>query len=136
MKLNEAEALLHAPISSLLREAKRRLPLPELMQLLGFGGHVKKSARCPFHDDQRHSFSIFRDQRERWRWKCHAGCGWGDEITFLELHLSIPEAAAIRHYLDMAGVNGYGRHRVHKDKGTQSSEYANRFATYPCSFAS
>jgi hypothetical protein len=90
-------------------EAKRRLPLPKLMQLLGFDGYVKRSARCPFHDDQRNSFSVFRDQRGRWRWKCHAGCGWGDEITLVELHLRIPKAQAIGHYLDMAGVNGYGR---------------------------
>jgi hypothetical protein len=88
------------------------------MELLGFDGHVRKSARCPFHDDQHNSFSVFRDRRGRWRWKCHAGCGWGDEITFLELHLSLSKAEAIRRYLDMAGVNGYGRNRSASTKKT------------------
>src|SRR5262249_35472308 len=39
-------------------------------------------------------------------WKCHAGCGEGDEITFLEKHHGISNRDAIKLYLEMAGVNG------------------------------
>jgi hypothetical protein len=73
-----------------IEEAKDRLPLPVLLHRLGLGEHAKKSARCPFHDDQRNSFSVWRNEAGRWFWKCHAGCGDGDEISFLEKHKSIP----------------------------------------------
>ena len=49
-------------------EAKLRLPLPELMRQLGLGEHAKKSAHCPFHNDQRKSFSVFQDWDESWYW--------------------------------------------------------------------
>jgi DNA primase len=67
-----------------IAEAKRRLPLPALMHRLGLGEQAKKSARCPFHDDKHNSFSIWQNKDGLWSWKCHAGCGQGDEITFLE----------------------------------------------------
>src|SRR5260370_20201559 len=72
----------------------------------GFGEHAKKSARCPFHDDQRNSFSVWRNGSRLWFWKCHAGCGEGDEITFLEKHKGISNIDATKRYLEMAGVNG------------------------------
>jgi CHC2 zinc finger len=89
-----------------IAEAKRRLPLPVLMQRLGLGAHAKKRAFCPFHDDQRTSFSIYRDDKGEWRFKCFAGCGAGDEITFLELHKRISNGEATKLFLEMAGVNG------------------------------
>jgi len=98
--------------------AKTRLPLPELMQQLGLGEHAKKSARCPFHDDQRNSFSIWRNQTG-WFFKCHAGCGAGDEINFLELHQRISPGEATKLFLEMAGVNGCTPHAVRpNDKRT------------------
>jgi DNA primase len=56
------------------------------MYRLGLGKHAKKSARCPFHDDKHNSFSVWRNGAGLWFFKCHAGCGEGDEINFLELH--------------------------------------------------
>jgi Protein of unknown function (DUF3987)/CHC2 zinc finger len=88
-----------------LAEAKRRLPLPALLHQLGLGEHAKKSARCPFHEDQHNSFSVWRNDAESWFWKCHAGCGDGDEVTFLEKHKSISSSEAIKLFKEMAGVN-------------------------------
>jgi hypothetical protein len=72
-------------------EAKEKLPLPVLMNQLALGQHARRSARCPFHEDKRNSFSIWRKDG-LWFWKCHAGCGAGDEINLLELHKGIPRA--------------------------------------------
>jgi hypothetical protein len=86
-------------------EAKRRLPLPALMQRLGLADHAKKSALCPFHDDKHNSFSVWKNG-DGWAWKCHAGCGGGDEITFVELHEKLSRRDATKRFLEMAGVNG------------------------------
>jgi Protein of unknown function (DUF3987)/CHC2 zinc finger len=88
-----------------LAEAKRRLPLPALLDRLELGAHAKKSARCPFHADQRNSFSVWRNAARRWFWKCHAGCGEGDEITFLVKHKNIANSEAIKLFKEMAGVS-------------------------------
>jgi DNA primase len=82
-------------------EAKRRLPLPVLMNQLGLGDHARKSARCPFHEDHRNSFSVFQGERG-WFFKCHAGCGVGDEINLLEKHKNISRSQATKLYLKMA----------------------------------
>ena len=42
-------------------EAKTILPLPKLMTSFGLGELAKRSARCPFHDDRRCSFSVWQD---------------------------------------------------------------------------
>lgn len=42
-----------------LEAAKAALRLPELMHRLGLGDHVRKSAKCPVHEDRRNSFSLF-----------------------------------------------------------------------------
>jgi hypothetical protein len=79
-----------------LAEAKRRLPLPTLMAMLGYGANAKKSARCFFHNEKRPSFSVFQNGAARWYFHCF-GCGVkGDEITFLELarHLTTRDAIA------------------------------------------
>src|SRR5947208_994898 len=86
-------------------EAKRKLPLPALLHQLGLGEHAKKSPRCPFHRDEHNSFSIWQKDG-RWFWKCHTGCGQGDEINLLEAHKGVSNGEAIKLYLEMAGVNG------------------------------
>jgi hypothetical protein len=73
------------------------------MQRLGLGGHAKKSARCPFHDDEHNSFSIYKNDSGNWRWKCFSQCGVGDEINFLEKHRGISSREATKLYLEMAG---------------------------------
>lgn len=88
-----------------INEAKRRLPLPELMKQLGFGEQAKKNARCPFHHaDTNPSFSVWQANNGAWFWKCHAGCGEGDEISFLAKRRAVPFAKAAKLYLEMAGV--------------------------------
>jgi hypothetical protein len=91
---------------SSLREAidaaKARLPMPMLLAQLGLEPHAKRSARCPLHEDRHPSFSVFLGERG-WRWKCHAGCGEGDEIGFLEAHLHITRADAVQRFCAMGG---------------------------------
>src|SRR5947207_9595472 len=89
-----------------IAEAKRKLPLPSLIHQVGLGEHAKKSARCPFHDDQRNSFSVYKNGSGEFRFKCFAGCSEGDEITFLEKHYGISNKEATKLFLEMAGVNG------------------------------
>ena len=84
--------------------AKLKLPLPLLMERLGLGGHAKKSGRCPFHDDSNPSFSVFQIDG-LWFFKCHAGCGEGDEINFLEKHKGVSRSDATKLYLEMAGCS-------------------------------
>jgi hypothetical protein len=88
--------------STPIQQAKLRLPLPLLMLRLGLGEHINKSARCPFHDDSNPSFSVFQTDGS-WFFKCHAGCGDGDEINFLEKHKGISRYEAIKVFLEMAG---------------------------------
>ena len=83
---------------------KQRLPIPELMHRLGLGEHAKKSAPCPFHDDKHNSFSIWQNPDGLWSWKCHADCGQGDEITFLEKYHGISNKEATKLFLEIAGV--------------------------------
>ena len=84
-------------------QAKRRLPLPELMAQVGLGDCAKKSAHCPFHDDQHKSFSMFQGNDGLWHYKCFAGCGDGDEITFLSKLKGLGLIKAMSLYLEMAG---------------------------------
>jgi DNA primase len=93
-------------MNAAIQEAKRKLPLSALMYRLGRGEHAKKSARCPFHEDQRNSFSVYKNGSGEFRFKCFAGCGEGDEITFLEKHYGISNKEAMKLFLEMAGVNG------------------------------
>lgn len=94
----------NAELRAKIDEAKRRLPLPELMSQLGLGEHAKKSARCLWHDDQHPSFSVFKGDDGFWHYKCFVcDSSGGDEIGFLVKHLNISRPKAIQRYLDMAG---------------------------------
>ena len=84
-------------------EAKRRLPLPQLMERCGLGEHAKKSARCPWHEDGNNSFSVWQGEKG-WQFKCFSGCGGGNEVAFLEKHFTLSNKEAFKRYLDMAGV--------------------------------
>ena len=89
-----------------IAEAKEKLPLPTLLHRLGLGAHAKKSGRCPFHDDQHASFSIFKNGKGLWSWRCHAENIGGDEISFLEHYENVSNGGAIGRFLELAGVNG------------------------------
>jgi hypothetical protein len=86
-------------------EAKQHLPLPTLMQQLGYGANVNThgNAPCIFHDDQRPSFSLQEKADGTWYWHCFAGCGGGDEIAFLKKLNGLSDSGAISQYLEMAG---------------------------------
>jgi hypothetical protein len=86
-------------------EAKRRLPLPELMAREGLSEHAKKSAHCPFHDDKHKSFSVFQGKDGFWHYKCFARCGEGDEIMFLSKRKGLSLTKAMSLYLEMAGFS-------------------------------
>jgi hypothetical protein len=86
-------------------EAKRLLPLPFLMAKIGDAAHANKSARCPLHDDGRASFSVFQFNG-KWFWKCHAGCGHGDEVHYLKARFNLSTGQAIRRYCELAGLRG------------------------------
>ena len=88
-----------------IAEAKQRLPLPELLSQLGLGDRAKSSAKCPFHDDEHNSFSVYKNGSGEFRFKCHGGCGAGDEINFLELHEKLSRRDAVKRFLDLAGLN-------------------------------
>lgn len=87
-----------------LAEAKRRLPLPDLMKRLGDEARARKSALCPFHQDSNPSFSVFQSADGGWLFKCHAGCGSGDAIDYLARRRGLSTKEAISAFLQMAGV--------------------------------
>jgi hypothetical protein len=94
----------HNDLRQKIDEAKRQLPLPELMAKEGLGEHAKKQAHCPFHHPDKHkSFSVFKGDDAFWHWKCFAGCGEGDEIMFLRKLKGLPLTKAMNLYLEMAG---------------------------------
>src|SRR5215468_8722884 len=98
------DATENADLRAKIDEAKRRLPLPELMSQLGFGEYAKKSARCLWHDDQHPSFSVFKGDDGFWHYKCFVcDSSGGEEIGFLVKHFNISRREAIRRYLDRAG---------------------------------
>lgn len=85
---------------SSIQEAKARLDVPALWHHFGFKGEPRKSCRCPFHDDRSASFSAFDDGQA---WKCHAGCGGGDAVTFIERAAGLSQADACRKLVELAG---------------------------------
>lgn len=54
---------------------------------------------CPFHDDKNASLSV--KIAERGNWKCFAGCGSGDMLSFHMRRTCLPFADAVR---DLLGV--------------------------------
>jgi hypothetical protein len=57
--------------------------------------------RCPFHEDTNASLSVNVDG-ERGNWKCFAGCGGGDLVSFHMLLTGLEFKAAIR---DLIGLS-------------------------------
>lgn len=92
------------PKTDLLAQAKQRLPLPALMSQCGHGERAKKSARCMFHEDSSNSFSCYQRDNGTWAWKCHAGCGSGDEADWLGKLRGLSNTDACREYAKLAGV--------------------------------
>jgi DNA primase len=70
---------------------------------VGLGDRAKKTAHCPFHNDEHKSFSVFQGKDGWWHYKCFAACGDGDEIMFLRKLKGLSLTEAISLYLEMAG---------------------------------
>jgi hypothetical protein len=84
-------------------DLKRRLPLPQLMAVLGHGDRAKRRAFCPFHENTRiEAFSVWPN-KGRWFWHCFTGCGGGDEISYLQQLFNEPFKSALRRFADLAG---------------------------------
>jgi hypothetical protein len=118
-----------------IAQAKRRLPLPELMTREGLSDRAKKSAHCPFHDDEHKSFSVWQKDGS-WFWKCHAGCGEGDEIMFLRERKGLSRTEAISLYLRMAGFppsRPPKSHEYPKSPGFPESLKSPEYPVYPVS---
>jgi CHC2-type zinc finger protein len=93
----------NAELRAKIDEAKRRLPLPQLMEQEGLGDRTKKRAHCPFHDDKHESFSVYQGADGFWHYKCFTGCGEGDEIMFLRKLRGLSASEAMNLYLSVAG---------------------------------
>lgn len=93
--------------TNVIARAKELLPLRELIRQVGDWDTLVCANLCPFHDDHSPSFSISEFEGQE-LWNCHAGCGGGDQITYLELKFEISRGDAIRKFLAMAGVRHTG----------------------------
>jgi CHC2 zinc finger len=120
-------------------QAKRRLPLPQLMAQLGLGDRAKKTAHCPFHDDEHKSFSVFQGRDGLWHYNCFAGCGDGDEIMFLSKLKGLSLTEAISLYLEMAGFptsrppKSHECHKSPRSHGCPESPEYHESPVYPMS---
>jgi hypothetical protein len=84
-------------------EMKQRLPLPRLMDRLGYGSeYQRRSCRSPFREEKRPSFGVFEHQG-RWFWKDHGVGESGDEISFIMKAQGIDQRQAIAMYSTMCG---------------------------------
>lgn len=85
-------------------QLRKALPLPELMQQLGFGANAQRSAFCPFHENiHTPSFSVWPTPNQGYRWKCHSGCGGGDELAFLKKARNLEFRDAWKLWKDLTG---------------------------------
>ena len=75
------------------------------MAQLGHGDHAKKSARCVFHDDSSASLSVYQRADGAWAWKCHAGCGGGDQVDYLAKLRGLSNGDACREFIKRAGID-------------------------------
>lgn len=95
--------------SVLIEAIKERLTIQEVAERYtsidfgrgrGVGNTI--SVRCPFHSDRSPSFTIWLDSN---RWKCHAGCGHGDQIDLVGTALHIKNKEAIKLLADKLGLS-------------------------------
>jgi len=86
-----------------IEQAKELLPLYEFIRDLDDADEVDQGL-WPFHDDHSPSFSLFT-QDDVDLWKCHAGCGAGDQINYLEIKFDLTRGEAIHMFLEMAGLS-------------------------------
>jgi hypothetical protein len=102
----------YVKLRDIIERAKELLPLHQLIKEEDDSELVALN-RCPFHPDSKSSFSIFI-YGDVQLWKCHAGCGEGDQINYLEVKYECTRGEAISMFLRMAGVRDEGGGRFMK----------------------
>jgi hypothetical protein len=101
------------------------------MAQVALGDRAKKTAHCPFHDDEHKSFSVFKGKDGLWHCKCFAGCGGGDEIMFLRERKGFSSTKAISLYLEMAGFPPRLSHRSHEYPESRKSRETRGSPVFP-----
>lgn len=94
-----------AQASLIPRNWRSRLPDPEtyyrarVAKLGPRHGNGWAKGRCPFHDDRNASLSVRLDG-ERGHWRCFAGCGHGDLVSF---HMRLTSTTFVEAVRDLLG---------------------------------
>ncbi len=93
--------------SALPRHWRDRLPDPaayyaqHVARLSAPNAHGYATGCCPFHDDHTPSLGV-KLQGARGAWRCYAGCGQGDLVTFHQQLTGLDFKAAVRDLLGLA----------------------------------
>lgn len=88
-----------------IQEAKRLVPLPELLRHYGLGDFTKKHGNSPLRPgSDSNSFSIFQKDNGEWNWKDFVTEEFGDEIDFIGKYESRGPSDAIIKFLEIAGL--------------------------------
>jgi DNA primase len=92
----------------LIEQIKERLTIQEAAEAytsIDFsrvrGSRNTINVKCPFHEDRSPSFTIWLDSN---RWKCHAGCGYGDVIDLYAIAHQVEVKEAIKLLADKFGL--------------------------------
>ena len=83
-----------------IAEAKHRLRIPDVWQLLGLPGEPKASCKSPFREDRRASFSVSRGGL---LFNDFATGDAGDAVDFLSLAKGLSRAEACKTFIALAG---------------------------------
>jgi hypothetical protein len=87
-----------------IEEMKDRLPMPALMDRLGYGVEYQRRSCCsPFREEKRPSFGIFMHEG-RWFWKDHGVGESGDEVTMIMKSRGFDKRQAIEFYGNLVGA--------------------------------
>jgi hypothetical protein len=130
--LNTGEAIMFD--SSPLLEAKARLTIPTLWQVLNLPGKPGRECFCPFHDNRNSkAASVFERGGETF-FNCFGGCvdKAVDSAGFLALHLGASNEDACRKLIEMAGVLPPVPHIPREEKReTEADEKARKREGWP-----
>jgi len=96
---------------NLIKEAKRRCPIPWLWDYYGLPGKPGRSCRSPFREDRHPSFSISPDGQ---LFNDFATGEGGDVVSFLELAAGLSNKEACRTLIDLADLKGSSAIRISK----------------------
>ena len=92
-------------LTNAIAEAKRRMPLPELLRHYRVDGNALRGINSPLRPGSDSGcFRIFQKPGGDWNWKDHVSGEFGDEIDFIEGFEKRSKEDAITKFLEMAGV--------------------------------